>query len=74
MAQFLRFSEAPLALSRLKIGIDSPKAAQEVFIGFAETAFTPAIGQVAIRDLIRQLVAAEFVIFEATGSIEAPVP
>jgi len=55
------------------VGIDVAKAALDVFIGSAGTAFTVANNEVGIRDLIRQLVPTDFVILEATGGLETPV-
>jgi transposase len=55
------------------VGIDVAKAALDVFIGSAGTAFTVANDEVGIRDLVRQLVPADFVILEATGGLETPV-
>ena len=55
------------------VGIDVAKAALDVFLGCAGTAFTVANDEVGIRDLVRQLVPADFVILEATGGLETPV-
>src|SRR3984957_14831895 len=55
------------------VGIDVAKAALDVFIGSAGTAFTVANDEVGIRDLVRQLVPADFVILEATGGLETAV-
>ena len=55
------------------VGMDVAKAALDVFIGSAGTAFTVANDEVGIRDLVRQLVPADFVILEATGGLETPV-
>jgi transposase len=55
------------------VGIDVAKAALDVFIGSAGTAFTVANDEVGIKDLVRQLVPADFVILEATGGLETPV-
>src|SRR6202050_5274180 len=55
------------------VGIGVAKAALDVFIGSAGTAFTVANNEVGIRDLIRQLVPTDFVILEATGGLETPV-
>ena len=55
------------------VGIDVAKAALDVFVGSAGTAFTVANDEVGIRDLVRQLVPADFVILEATGGLETPV-
>jgi transposase len=55
------------------VGIDVAKAALDVFIGSAGTALTVANNEAGVRDLIRQLVPADFVILEATGGLETPV-
>ena len=55
------------------VGIDVAKAALDVFVGSAGTAFTVANDEVGIRDLVSQLVPADFVILEATGGLETPV-
>ena len=55
------------------VGIDVAKAALDIFIGSTRTAFTVANDEVGIRDLLRQLVPADFVILEATGGLETPV-
>ena len=55
------------------VGIDVAKAALDVFIGSAGTAFTVANNEVGVRGLIRQLVPTDFVILEATGGLETPV-
>src|SRR5258708_10599370 len=55
------------------VGIDVAKAALDVFVGSAGTAFTVVNDEVGIRDLVRQLVPADFVILEATGGLETPV-
>src|SRR6266403_6169703 len=55
------------------VGIDVAKAALDVFIGSAGTAFTVANDEVGIRDLLGQLVRDDFVILEATGGLETPV-
>ena len=55
------------------VGIDVAKAALDVFIGSAGTAFTVANDEVGIKDLVSQLVPADFVILEATGGLETPV-
>jgi transposase len=55
------------------VGIDVAKAALDVFIGSAGTAFTVANDEVGIKDLVRQLVPADLVILEATGGLETPV-
>jgi transposase len=55
------------------VGIDVAKAALDVFMGSAGTAFTVVNDEVGIRDLVRRLVPADFVILEATGGLETPV-
>src|ERR1700726_5027402 len=55
------------------VGIDVAKAALDIFIGSTGTAFTVANDEVGIRDLLSQLVPADFVILEATGGLETPV-
>jgi transposase len=55
------------------VGIDVAKAALDVFIGSAGTAFTVVNNALGIRDLVRQLVPTDFVILEATGGLETPV-
>src|SRR5271170_8515194 len=55
------------------VGIDVAKAALDVFIGSDAKAFTVANDEVGIRDLVGQLVPADFVILEATGGLETPV-
>jgi len=55
------------------VGIDVAKAALDVFLGCAGTAFTVANDEVGIRDLVKQLMPADFVILEATGGLETPV-
>jgi transposase len=55
------------------VGIDVAKAALDVFVGSAGTAFTVTNDEVGIRDLVSQLVPADFVILEATGGLETPV-
>jgi transposase len=55
------------------VGIDVAKAALDVFMGSAGTAFTVANDEVGIRALLRQLVPTDFVILEATGGLEMPV-
>ena len=55
------------------VGIDVAKAALEVFIGSAGAAFSVANDEVGIRELLRRLVPADFVILEATGGLEVPV-
>jgi transposase len=54
------------------VGIDVAKAALDVFLGCAGTAFTVANDEVGIRDLVKQLMPADFVILEATGGLETP--
>ena len=49
------------------VGIDVAKAALDVFIGSAGAAFSVANDEVGIRELLRQLAPADFVILEATG-------
>jgi len=55
------------------VGMDVAKAALDVFIGCAGTAFTVANDEVGITALVRKLVPADFVILEATGGLETPV-
>jgi transposase len=55
------------------VGIDVAKAALDVFIGSAGAAFSVANDEVGIRELLRQLKPADFVILEATGGLEMPV-
>ena len=55
------------------VGIDVAKAALDVFIGSAGTAFTVANDEVGIKELVSQLVPADLVILEATGGLETPV-
>jgi transposase len=55
------------------VGIDIAKAALDVFIGFVGAAFTVANDEVGIRELLKQLAPADFVILEATGGLEVPV-
>jgi transposase len=55
------------------IGIDVAKAALEVFIGYAGTAFTVANDEVGIRESLRQLKRADCVILEAPSGLETPV-
>src|SRR5271167_143818 len=55
------------------VGIDVAKMALDVFIGSAGAAFSVANDEVGIRELLRQLVPADFVILEATGGLEVPV-
>jgi transposase len=54
------------------VGIDVAKAALDVFIGSARTAFTVANDEVGIRELLRQLKRADFMMLEATGGLETP--
>src|ERR1700693_2466454 len=55
------------------VGIDVAKAALDVFIGSAGAAFSVANDEVGIRELLRKLAPADFVILEATGGLEMPV-
>src|SRR5271170_524111 len=55
------------------VGVDVAKAALDVFMGSAGTAFTVSNNEVGIRDLVGQLVPADFVILAATGGLETPV-
>ena len=55
------------------VGIDVAKAALDVFIGSVGAAFSVANDEVGIRELLRQLEPADFVILEATGGLETPV-
>src|ERR1700716_1964469 len=55
------------------VGIDVAKTALDVFIGSAGAAFSVANDEVGIRELLRQLKSADFVILEATGGLEMPV-
>src|SRR4029077_10010356 len=55
------------------VGIDVAKAALEVFIGAAGAAFSVGNDEGGIRELLRQLKPADFVILEATGGLEVPV-
>ena len=55
------------------IGIDVAKANLDVFIGSGGKSFMVANDERGIQDLLRQLVAADFVILEATGGLEMPV-
>src|SRR6202035_5795760 len=55
------------------VGIDVAKAALDVFRGSAGTAFSVANDEVGIRELLRQLGPADFVILEATGGLETSV-
>jgi transposase len=55
------------------VGIDVAKAALDVFMGSAGAAFSVANDEVGIRELLRQLAPADFVILEATGGLEMPV-
>src|SRR6266567_8892253 len=59
--------------ARRYVGIDVAKAALDVFIGSAAAAFSVANDEVGIRELLRQLKRADFVILEATGGFEMPV-
>ena len=52
------------------VGIDVAKAALDVFIGSAGTAFSVANDEVGVRELLRQMKPAKFVILEATGGLE----
>ena len=55
------------------VGIDVAKAALDVCIGSDGTAFSLVNDEVAIRQLLKQLTPADFVILEATGGLEMPV-
>src|ERR1700730_6000429 len=55
------------------VGIDVAKVALDVFIGSAGGAFSVANDEVGIRELLRQIKPADFVIVEATGGLEMPV-
>src|SRR5712675_1932939 len=55
------------------VGIDVAKTALDVFIGSAGAAFSVANDEVGIRELLRQLAPADFVILEAIGGLEMPV-
>ena len=55
------------------VGIDIAKVALDVFIGSVGAAFSVANDEVGIRELLRQLGPADFVILEATGGLETPV-
>jgi|HubBroStandDraft_4_1064222.scaffolds.fasta_scaffold145959_1 transposase len=55
------------------IGIDVAKANLDVFIGSGGKSFMVANDERGIQDLLRQLVAADFVILEVTGGLEMPV-
>ena len=44
-----------------------------MFIGSAGAAFSVANNEVGIRELLRHLTPADFVILEATGGLEVPV-
>ena len=55
------------------VGIDVAKVALDVFIGSVGAAFSVANDEVGIRELLRQLEPADFVILEATGGLETPV-
>jgi hypothetical protein len=50
------------------------KVALEVFIGSTAAAFSVAHDEVGINELLKPLAPADFVIVEATGGIETPVP
>src|SRR6201997_1062634 len=55
------------------VGIDVAKVALDVFIWSVGAAFSVANDEVGIRELLRQLEPADFVIVEATGGLETPV-
>jgi transposase len=55
------------------VGIDVAKVALDVFIGSAGAAFSVANNEVEIRELLRHLTPADFVILEATSGLEVPV-
>src|SRR6202045_1724186 len=55
------------------VGIDVAKVALDVFIGSGGGAFSVANDEVGIRELLRQLTPADFVILEATGGLAEPV-
>jgi transposase len=55
------------------VGIDVAKAALDVCIGSEGTAFSIANEEVGIRQLLRALTPADFVIMEATGGLEVPI-
>src|SRR6266849_4430313 len=55
------------------VGIDVAKVALDVFIGSAGGAFSVANDEVGIRELLRQMKPADFVIVEAKGGLETPV-
>lgn len=55
------------------VGIDVAKAALDLCIGSSGGAFSVANDEVGIRDLLRRLGPADFVILEATGGLETPV-
>src|ERR1700737_157624 len=55
------------------VGIDVAKVALDVFIGSAGGAFSVANDEGGIRELLRQIKPADFVIVEATGGLETPV-
>src|SRR5260370_3043085 len=55
------------------VGIDVAKVALDVFIGSAGGAFLVANDEVGIRELLRQIKPADFLIVEATGGLETPV-
>jgi transposase len=55
------------------VGIDVAQAALDVFIGSDGAAFSVTNDEVGIRELLGQLKPTNFVILEATGSLETPV-
>ena len=55
------------------VGIDVAKVALDVFLGSVGATFSVANDEVGIRELLRQLEPADFVILEATGGLEMPV-
>src|ERR1700746_3149639 len=55
------------------VGIDVAKAALDVCIGSDGTACSLTNDEVGIRELLRRLTPADFVILEATGGLEVPV-
>ena len=55
------------------VGIDVAKVALDVFLGSVGATFSVANDEVGIRELLRQLEPADFVILEATGGLETPV-
>jgi transposase len=55
------------------IGIDVAKRALDVFVGCDGRGFSVANDEVGIRELLRQLRPADFVILEATGGLEVAV-